>query len=171
MNREIIRIAREIIRRADTDNDGRISKEEFLRAFQEYQNTNGIKTRGQNKQPQYEGWLGDRARVYEVWLGDPEHLSQTSFQVQKRLSGAGTFDLSNSWYKSAYLIEMAAFASCAVLSGSDMSKLISCTTTSSVFLLYVCYRYPYLSDTEQRLDVAGHVFTIAALRVGIDLAA
>ena len=61
------------------------------------------------------------------------------------------------------------FSSCVILLRSDQAKLISSTVVTACFTLIACYTRPYIEDIEDWTDIAGRVFLIATLGVGIAL--
>jgi len=61
------------------------------------------------------------------------------------------------------------FAFCVIIFQSDQEKLISSTIVTACFTLISCYARPYVEDVEDWADIAGRVFLIATLGVGIAL--
>ena len=61
------------------------------------------------------------------------------------------------------------YAFCVVLMPSDKAKLIASTTVTACFTMIACYTRPYIEDVEDWTDIAGRVFMIATLGVGIVL--
>ena len=61
------------------------------------------------------------------------------------------------------------FAFCVILFPSDKAKLISSTIVTACFTLISCYARPYVENVEDWTDIAGRVFLIATLGVGIAL--
>ena len=72
-------------------------------------------------------------------------------------------------YKALILLEAFMFAFRVIIFPSDKAKLISSTIVTACFTLISCYARPYLEDAEDWTDIAGRVFLIAALGVGIAL--
>ena len=67
------------------------------------------------------------------------------------------------------LLETFVFAFCVILFQSDQAKLISATAVTACFTLIACYTRPYIEDVEDWTDIAGRVFLLATLGVGIAL--
>ena len=67
------------------------------------------------------------------------------------------------------LLEAFMYAFCVVLMPSDKAKLIASTTVTACFTMIACYTRPYIEDVEDWTDIAGRVFMIATLGVGIVL--
>ena len=61
------------------------------------------------------------------------------------------------------------FAFCVILMPGDTAKLVSSTVVTACFTLIACYTRPYIEDVEDWVDIAGRVFLIATLGVGIAL--
>ena len=72
-------------------------------------------------------------------------------------------------YKALILLEGFMFTFCVILFPSDKAKLISSTIVTACFTLISCYARPYIEDAEDWTDIAGRVFLIATLGVGIAL--
>ena len=73
------------------------------------------------------------------------------------------------WYKAAILLEAAAFACCAILPRAAMAQLVSSTIVSAVFTALSFVTRPYIEDVEDRTDIAGRIFMLVTLGVGIGL--
>ena len=61
------------------------------------------------------------------------------------------------------------FAFCVILMPDDTAKLVSSMVVAVCFALIACYARPYIEDVEDWVDIAGRVFLIAILGVGITL--
>ena len=72
-------------------------------------------------------------------------------------------------YKVAILLEAALFACCTVLNRSAMTKLVSSTSVSALFAAFSIYARPYIEPIENWTDIAGRVFILITLGVGIEL--
>ena len=67
------------------------------------------------------------------------------------------------------LLEAFMFAFCVIVFQSDQAKLVSSTVVTACFTLIACYTRPYIEDVEDWTDIAGRVFLLATLGVGIAL--
>ena len=72
-------------------------------------------------------------------------------------------------YKGAILFETAAFACCVVLMPTEEAQLISSASATAFSLAASVYTRPYLANIEDWLDIAGRIFLVATLGVGIAL--
>ena len=73
------------------------------------------------------------------------------------------------YFKCAVLLEAALFACCIVLNRSAMTKLVSSTVVSALFAALSCAARPYIESIENWTDIAGRVFMLITLGVGIAL--
>jgi hypothetical protein len=72
-------------------------------------------------------------------------------------------------YKGAILFETVAFACCVVLMPTEKAQLISSASVTAFFLAASVWTRPYVENIEDWLDIAGRIFLLATLGVGLAL--
>ena len=107
--------------------------------------------------------LGLPTSSYSCWVSLKELISNYSFSNHHR-----THHMHHR-YKGVILLEAFMFAFCVVLMPDDTTKLIASTAVTACFTLVACCTRPYISDFEAYMDIAGRVFLLATLGVGMGL--